>query len=322
MVRVLSKNYKGPLFQVRAGSSSNNSTMSGGTTKDIVPGDDGFVDSAKVDEACGSGYCTVSILYDQSGNETHLKRAPKGKTAGGDYAATDDYESIATKGKVKAGGHTVYSLYMNKREGYRSPGVGKGMPTGQDPQGTYMLADGTRKGSACCWDFGNATTKPETEWAFMDTISLGHTWWGNASDANWFGFAIDFEGGVWAGGSNRGDPGYGALDYKGPFNSKNPSMDSVKFALGMITVSPSNYTIRVADLTAANSLTEAYSGALPKQDVTFGHKGGVILGIGGDNSNNSMGTFYEGAMVAGIPTAEVEAAVMKNIKTVGYAKDE
>jgi non-reducing end alpha-L-arabinofuranosidase len=317
MIRVLSKDYRGPLFQIRAGSSSTNNTMSGGTTKDIMPGPDGFVDSATVDEICGSGYCTVSVLYDHSGNENHIKRAPKGSTAGGATGAMDDYESIATKGKVRAGGHTVYSLYMNKGEGYRSTAVGKGMPIGQEPQGTYELADGTRKGSACCWDFGNVTTKPATEWAFMDTICLGHTYWGNSQDPNWYGFAIDFEAGVFAGGSKPGDSGYGALDAIGPTNPMNPSMDKAKFALGFIKVSQSEYAIRVADLSIATGLTDAWRGGLPVA-VTMGHKGGIVLGVSGDNSNNSYGTFYEGAIVTGYPTNDTELAVMKNIKDVGY----
>ncbi len=316
VVRVLSKSYQGPLFQVRAGSSSANNSMSGGTTKDIMPGPDGFVDSSTVDEACGNTYCTVSVLYDHSGNENHIKRAPKGNTAGGATGALDNYESIATKGKVKAGGHDVYSLYMNKVEGYRSTVVGNKMPVGKEPQGTYMLADGTRKASACCWDFGNVTTKPATEWAFMDAICLGHTWWGNSKDANWFGFGIDFEGGVWAGGSKMGDPGYGVLDQVGPTNTNNPSMHAAKFALGFIRVSPDEYAIRVADLGKDNELKEAWKGGLP---VPMIHKGGIVLGVGGDNSNNSFGTFYEGAMVAGYPTDDIEAAVLKNIKDAGYS---
>jgi hypothetical protein len=205
---------------------------------------------------------------------------------------------------------------MEKLQGYRSTAPGAKMPTGSQPQGTYMLADGTRKGTACCWDFGNVTTKPATEWAFMDTVCLGHTWWGNSSDSGWYGFAVDFEGGVWAGGTKSGDPGWGALAGPYPFNSKNPSMHTAKFALGMIKVSPNEYSINVADLTTATSLQEAWKGGLP---VSIGHKGGIVLGVGGDNSNNSWGTFYEGAMVAGYPTADVEASVMKNIKEAGYS---
>jgi hypothetical protein len=318
MVRVLSKSYVGPLFQVRAGSSSTNNTMSGGTTQDIMPSPDGYVDSATVDAACGGTYCTVSVMYDHSGNGNHLMRAPKGNTAGGSTAAQDDYESIATNNPVKAGGHTVYSLYMNKYEGYRTQAgvLGNNMPLGTAPQGTYELADGTRKGTACCWDFGNVTPRPASEWAFADTICLGHTWWGNSGDTRWYGFGIDFEGGVWAGGAVEGDPGYGSFNSVGPVNTNNPSMDNVKFALGMIRVKSDAYAIRVADVSTATDLTDAWDGGIP---VTVGHKGGIVLGVGTDNSNNSFGTFYEGAIVAGFPTNETELAVMKNIQSVGYS---
>ena len=43
-------------------------------------------------------------------------------------------------------------------------------------------------------------------------------------------------------------------------------------------------------------------------------------GVGGDNSNSSFGTFYEGAIVAGYPTNDVELAIMNNVKAVGYSK--
>ena len=39
-----------------------------------------------------------------------------------------DFESSATKGSLTVGGHKVYSLYMNAREGYRLTAEGKGMP--------------------------------------------------------------------------------------------------------------------------------------------------------------------------------------------------
>ena len=78
----------------------------------------------------------------------------------------------------------------------------------------------------------------------------------------------------------------------------------------------SEYAIRVANAATASDLTTAYQGALP---VSMGHKGGIVLGVGGDNSNNSFGTFYEGAMVAGYPTNDIELAVMKNIQAAGYA---
>jgi hypothetical protein len=49
------------------------------------------------------------------------------------------------------------------------------------------------------------------------------------------------------------------------------------------------------------------------------HKeGAIILGIGGDNSKGSAGTFYEGVMTAGYPTDATENNVQNNITTAGY----
>jgi hypothetical protein len=49
-------------------------------------------------------------------------------------------------------------------------------------------------------------------------------------------------------------------------------------------------------------------------------QGAIILGIGGDNSNGSQGTFYENCMTSGYATDEVDAAVQANIVAVGYGQ--
>jgi hypothetical protein len=43
------------------------------------------------------------------------------------------------------------------------------------------------------------------------------------------------------------------------------------------------------------------------------------LGTGGDNSDGSDGTFYEGAMTTGYPSAATQAAVQANITAAGYS---
>jgi hypothetical protein len=49
------------------------------------------------------------------------------------------------------------------------------------------------------------------------------------------------------------------------------------------------------------------------------HKeGAIILGIGGDNSKGSAGTFYEGVMTSGYPSATTENAVQASIVAAGY----
>jgi non-reducing end alpha-L-arabinofuranosidase len=316
MVRALSKSYKGPLFQVRAGSSSKNNTMSGGTTKDIGMLTDGFQDIEAVDAACGTTYCTVSVLYDQSGNGNDLKRAPKGNTSGGANGALDDYESIATKGQVTAGGHKVYSLYMAVIEGYRTQlnVKGKNMPLGSAAEGIYEVADGTHSGSPCCWDFGNVTTDP-TKYGVMNTLFFGIAYWGKgAGSGPWF--MADFEAGVWAGGSKINDPGWGGLNDSHPANPNNPSL-KVPFAFGILKTQSSGWSLKMADVASASDVTVAYEGGLPK---AMDNLGGIVLGVGGDNSNNSYGTFYEGAIVAGFPSAATDTAVFKNVKAVGYSK--
>ena len=318
MVRAISSSYSGPLYQVRAGSSSTN-TGSGGTTKDIGKASDGYADTATQDKFCANTICTVSVLYDQSGNGNHLRAAKKGSTAGGAQAGQDDYESSATKGSVKVSGvsRTLYSLYMNRFEGYRTaPGVkGVRVPVGTSPQSIYQLADGTHVGTACCWEFGNVSTDP-TKYTYADSLFFGTAYWGKgAGSGPWF--MVDFEGGVWAGGSKPGDPGWGGLNGS-PFapNPNNPSL-KVPFALGMTKISTTKYAIRVADTQTASNLTTAYEGALP---MAMSLQGGITLGVAPDNSNYSFGTFYEGAVVSGYASTATDLAVLNNIKAVKYSK--
>jgi len=311
MVRRLRRAYTGPLYQVRS-DSSNQNTGSGGTVHNIGITTDGFADAAAQDSVCDGTTCTVSLLYDQSGNGNDLLVAKAGLSAGGPYSAMDDFESIADAGPLTVGGHQVYSLYMAARQGYRLPvgTLGSGVPRGTAAQGIYLLADGTHYGTACCWDFGNATTDP-TQYGGMDALFLGTAYWGQgAGNGPWF--MADFETGTWAGGTGPDDLG-------APSQAANPNNPSLKvpFALGFLKTDPNNWSLRMADLQAASSLTTAYSGGLPK---VMTNEGGIVLGIAGDNSNSSWGTFFEGAIVSGFPSDATELAVMQNIQDVGYGQ--
>jgi len=318
-IRRLLSTYTGPLYQVRSGSSAQN-TGSGGELHDIMQNAEGFADASAQDAVCGSGTCTVAKLYDQSGKGNDITVAKAGQTAGGMYAGMDDFETVADKGPLTVGGRDVYSLYMEARQGYRQTKAGNGMAIKDDPQGIYMLADGTRTGGACCWDFGNVTPNPKT-YAEMNTLFFGQAYWGRGDGAGpWFG--ADFEAGVWMGGSNPGEPGWGGLNdaKNAPANTKNPSL-KVKFALGFLKTNkgPERYALRMADLNAATSVTTAYAGNYPK-GKSLGSQGAVVLGVGGDNSNNSFSTFYEGAITQGYPMDATEDAVFQNLKALGYGK--
>ena len=47
-------------------------------------------------------------------------------------------------------------------------------------------------------------------------------------------------------------------------------------------------------------------------------QGGIILGIGGDNSDSGVGSFFEGAVTAGYSTDAADAAVQASIVAAGY----
>ena len=60
--------------------------------------------------------------------------------------------------------------------------------------------------------------------------------------------------------------------------------------------------------------------AMHDADEVMKKQGGIILGIGGDNSPWAAGTWYEGVMTHGFASNETEAAVMANIAAAGYGK--
>jgi non-reducing end alpha-L-arabinofuranosidase len=294
-VRLLNSKYTGPLYQVRKGGSS---LGTGGTTTDIGTIEGGFADGAAHEAACGSSGCTFSILYDQSGKGNNVKVAPAGCYEG--TASEPDYESSATKRSLSISGHKVYALYMVAHDGYRN-NSGVGIPKGSEAQGIYEVADGKRIGAACCFDFGNASTNNCNQ-GTMNALFFGTGYWGKgAGSGPWF--MADLEGGVWSGGTGASNA----------TNSNLPS-SNMDFAFGILKTSSSNYCIRVGNGQTGN-LTTAYDGGLPK---TLSHPGGIILGIGGDNSNSSQGTFFEGAITAGRPSDATDALVLANVQAAKY----
>jgi hypothetical protein len=313
-VRRLSATYAGPLYQIRSDSSHEN-TGSGGQTHDVAQTEDGFADAATVETVCANTICTVSLLYDQSGNGNHLPVAKAGIIAAGPHAGMDDFESSATKGALTVGGHAVFSLYMEPRQGYRLPGEGTGVPDREGAQGIYLLADGTRAATGCCWQFGNVGpirtfTEPSSLFFGVGSGNRG------GGDGPWF--MADFGSAILAGGTEPGDPGWGADVLSNPTvpNPNNPSMAS-RFALGFFKTDQVDYALRMADVGTATQLTTAYRGGVPKR-VFFG--GSVVLGVSHENANDSWGTFYEGALVAGFPSDETEEAILQNIRAAGYGQ--
>jgi hypothetical protein len=93
------------------------------------------------------------------------------------------------------------------------------------------------------------------------------------------------------------------------------------FVVGFVKGNSENhFTVRVGDAQQDGSLRTVYDGARPKGYEVMRKQGGIILGIGGDNSPWGAGIFFEGVMTTGYASDETDEAVMANIISAGYGK--
>lgn len=68
----------------------------------------------------------------------------------------------------------------------------------------------------------------------------------------------------------------------------------------------------------SGDLQTLYEGARPNGYDPMQKQGAIILGIGGDNSDWAIGTWFEGAMTSGYASDETDAAVHADILAARY----
>ena len=84
-------------------------------------------------------------------------------------------------------------------------------------------------------------------------------------------------------------------------------------------LSPGHWAIKGGDA-QQGELTVYWDGKRAPGYAPMKKQGSIILGIGGDNSDGAVGTFYEGVMTRGYSTDATDKAVQDNIVAVGYGK--
>ena len=177
--RALSASYDGPLYQVRR--------QSDGKTRDIgvvgPSGTDagGYADAAAQDEFCAGTLCWITTIYDQSGNGNHLVQAPPG-TFKGPAKGGFNTLPIADMAPITIMGRKAYGVYIMPGMGLRNNNAA-GLPINDEPQGVYMVCDGTHYDSGCCFNYGNTSTNSTAVGrGTMDTVYFGiATAWGRGS---------------------------------------------------------------------------------------------------------------------------------------------
>lgn len=304
-VRALYREYTGSLYQLRRASDQQ--------TTDVPVGPEGFADIAVQDSFCDGAQCTISIIYDQSPNGNHLPKSPKAL-----WLPDGGNESNAAEGEITVGGHTVHGIYVTGYStdiGYRATQT-VGIAKGDEPESMYMVVDGKRYSDQCCFDYGNATPSGGADGnGTMEAIYFGNDiTWGGRGEGNGPWVAADLEFGVY-----KSDQGGWQSEEVYTASAKSIIAD---FATAMLKGPSGNHFTLKAGSAQSGTLTTMWDGPRPSASGYSPKRleGAIILGTGGDGSNGGTGTFFEGAMVTGVPPDTVDEAVQANIVAAGYGR--
>ncbi|NMC40009.1 MAG: alpha-N-arabinofuranosidase, partial [Bacteroidales bacterium] len=305
--RALYESYNGPLYQVMR--QSDGKTLDIGVVAAGKGDRGGYADAAAQDAFCDGTICLITVIYDQSGNGNHLFQAPPG-TFRGPAKGGFNTLPIADMAPITIMGHKAYGVFIMPGMGFRNNNA-SGLAINDEPQGVYMVFDGTHYDHGCCFNYGNTSTNSRAVGrGTMETVYFGTaTAWGKGSGPGpWI--MSDMEAGLF--------PGYDPKE-----NAANPTIDSWRFVTGMVNGGGGNQWEIHGGNAQEGGLQTFYKGIRPHSlDNDFYYpmhrKGAVQLGNGGDNGNGSSGTFYEGVMTTGYPDEATLNAVQKNIVAARY----
>jgi hypothetical protein len=275
-VRSLYAKYTGALYQVKRASDD--------AAQNIGLLADGYANAAAQDSFCAKTTCIITRIYDQSPRHNDLAISSGGHFKGPGPDGSD-LGAAADALPITAGGHQVYGVSISAGMGYRNNRT-SGVAVKGEPEGMYMVSSGTHFNSGCCFDYGNAETSGnDTGAGHMDAINVSRDLeWPDCRDRAEVGVGADLENGIFHWDKRSCNP---AANFSGgprPFISawlKNNGQ--TRFAL------------KWGDA-RAGGLNTIYSGALPNGYTPMRLEGAIILGMGGDNSHASIGSFFEGVI--------------------------
>ncbi len=295
-VRALYADYDGPLYEVIRASD--------GKTKKIgllAPG--GYANAATQNSFCADTTCMITRIYDQSPDHNDLAIEGPGGNGGQDMGAP------ANALPVTAGGHQVYGVEISAGMGYRNDTT-IGVATNGEPEGMYMVTSGTHVNGACCFDYGNAEVNNDDNGnGHMDAINFGTECWFGQCYGTGPWVQADMENGLFQSNEGVGED---------TANTGN----TTPFVTAVLKNNGQNFMALKAGDATTGALTTTYSGGEPVVNgggySPMHQEGAIVLGTGGDDSNGSIGSFFEGVMTAGVPSDTADNEVQANIVGVGY----
>ncbi|MHB8654280.1 MAG: arabinofuranosidase catalytic domain-containing protein [Terriglobia bacterium] len=308
--RALYASYNGPLYQVLR--QSDGKTLNIGVVRPAaspVPDPGGYADAAAQDKFCANTYCWITTIYDQSYKHNDLTQAPRGGFSGPAMGGFNNIP-IADMAPITILGHKVYGVFIEPGMGLRNDDA-KGTAVDDLAEGQYWVINGRHFNSGCCFDYGNAEIDSRDD----DNGTMETAYYGDATP--------------WYHGNPPGpwimtDQENNLVGCVNPDGSKLCiSLPSItwRFVTAMAKGEPHHWTSMGGDA-QQGALSVMFSG--PRVNSTYDpmrKQGAILLGNGGDNSNGSQGTFYEGAMTAAgtFPTDATDQQVQANIVAARYA---
>ena len=307
--RALYASYNGPLYQVLR--------QSDGKTLDIgvvqpsaspVPDAGGYADAAAQDAFCANTYCWITTVFDQSPKHNDLVQAPRGGFSG---PALGGYNNlpVADMAPISIMGHKAYGVFIVPGMGIRQNDA-KGTAVDDQAQGQYWVINGHHYNNGCCFDYGNAEIDSrDDDNGTMETTYYGNTtpWFHGPGDGPWI--MTDQENNL-----------VGCVNTDGTKGCPNIPTISWRFVTAMAKGEPHHWTSMGGDA-QQGELKVMFDGQ--RVDSTYDpmrKQGAILLGNGGDNSNGSQGTFYEGAMTAAgtFPTDATDQLIQANVVAAHY----
>ena len=307
--RALYASYNGPLYQIMR--QSDGKTLDIGVVQPVAsphPDAGGYADAAAQDKFCANTYCWITTIYDQSPKHNDLTQAPRGGFNGPAMGGFNNLP-VADMAPITVMGHKVYGVFIEPGMGLRIDDP-KGTAVDDQAEGQYWVINGLHFNNGCCFDYGNAETDSRDD----DNGTMETAYYGNATP--------------WYHGSGHGpwimtDQENNLVGCVNPDGSKGcPNLPSIewRFVTAIAKGEPHHWTSMGGDA-QKGELSVMFSG--PRVNATYDpmrKQGAILLGNGGDNSNGSQGTFYEGAVTAAntFPTDATDQQVQANIVAAGY----
>jgi len=307
--RALYAAYNGPLYQVLR--QSDGKTLDIGVvqpTASPVADAGGYADAAAQDKFCANTYCWISTIYDQSGKHNDLTQAPRGGFSGPAMGGFNNLP-LADMAPVTVMGHKVYGVFIEPGMGLREDDA-KGTAVDDEAEGQYWVINGLHFNSGCCFDYGNAEIDSRDD----DNGTMETAYYGDATP--WY---HGNQSGPWI----MTDQENNLVGCVNPDGSKLcPNLPNItwRFVTAMAKGEPHHWTSMGGDA-QQGALSVMFDGQ--RVNATYDpmrKQGAILLGNGGDNSNSSQGTFYEGAMTAAgtFPTDATDQLVQANIVAAKY----